>query len=327
MAKSGARSPHPDPLPEGEGEDQRGDAATAAWLMTAAGVRARAHQILALAEAGDAPHFTYHPERVAPTVDYVLATIRANYPDLTIPFHSRWRHFSVGGVDRWALLQRQIADETREEIARIGFELAVTSVLLDAGAGAAWRYREAGGGAYARSEGLGVASFHLFRSGLFANDAGNPLRAEAAALRSLDGDRLAVGMQVAPDNPLVGIEGRVLLLRRLGDALAAQPELFGADGRIGGLFDHLRAHAMDGKLPASAILAALLRGFGAIWPGRHSLGGVNLGDVWQHRVGLVPFHKLSQWLAYSLIEPLPAGRGPRPRDRGLHLRRAVCTQG
>jgi hypothetical protein len=262
---------------------------------------------LRLAEAGEAPHFTYRPERLAPTVDYVLATIRANYPDLAIPFHSRWRHFTVGGVDRWAMLQRQIAGESREEIARIGFDLAVTSVLLDAGAGAAWRYREAGGAAHARSEGLGVASFHLFSGGLFANDGGNPLRAEAGALRALDGDRLAALMQVAPDNPLVGIEGRVLLLRRLGDALAAQPKLFGAEGRIGGLFDHLRAQAIDGKLPASAILAALLRGFGAIWPGRHSLAGINLGDVWQHRTGLVPFHKLSQWLAYSLIEPLAAG--------------------
>ena len=282
------------------------DAATAAWLMTAEAVRARAHQILALAEAGDAPHFTYRPERLAPTVDYVLATIRANYADLAIPVHSRWRHFTVGGVDRWATLQQDLDGESREEIARIRFDLAVTSVLLDAGAGTAWRYREVGGGTYARSEGLGVASFHLFRSGLFANDAGRPLRAEAAALRSLDGDRLAALMQVARDNPLVGIEGRVLLLRRLGDALAAQPELFGAEGRIGGLFDHLRAQAIDGKLPASAILAALLRGLGAIWPGRHSLGGVNLGDVWQHRIGLVPFHKLSQWLAYSLIEPLAA---------------------
>ncbi len=283
------------------------DAATAAWLMTAEAVRARAHQILALAAAGNAPHFTYHPERLAPTVDYVLAVIRANYPDLAIPFHSRWRHFTVGGVDRWAMLQRQIVGESREDIARIGFDLAVTSVLLDAGAGAAWRYREAGGGTYARSEGLGVASFHLFRGGLFANDAGRPLRAEAAALRSLDGDRLTALMQVAPDNNLVGIEGRVLLLRRLGDALAAQPELFGADGRIGNLFDHLRAQATDGSLPAPAILTALLRGLGTIWPGRHSLGGVNLGDVWQHRSGLVPLHKLSQWLTYSLIEPLAAG--------------------
>jgi len=279
----------------------------AAWLMTAGAVRQRAHDILALAESDDAAHFTYRPERLAAAVDYVLATIRANYPDLAIPFHSRWRHFAAGGADRWAMLRRQLAGEGSEEIARVGFDLAVTSVLLDAGAGAAWCYREAGGGTYARSEGLGVASFHLFCSGLFANDAGRPLRAEAASLQRLDGDRLAAGMQVTPDNRLVGIEGRVLLLRRLGEALAMQPELFGAEGRIGNLFDHLRAQATDGSLPAPAILAALLRGLGGIWPGRHSLGGVALGDVWQHRTGLVPFHKLSQWLAYSLIEPLAAG--------------------
>jgi hypothetical protein len=299
------RHPHPDPLPQGEGEGA-GDAAQAAWLLTADAVRVRAREILALVERGRSAHFTYRPERLGPTVDYVLATIRANYPDLAIPFHSRWRHFSAGGIDRWGMLEKGLASETREEIARIRFDLAVTSVLLDAGAGAAWRYREAGGGIYARSEGLAVASFDLFRAGLFAADKQRKLRADAAALRGLDDAALASGMQVAPDNPLVGIAGRAALLRRLGEALAAQPALFGAEGRIGNLFDHLAGQAADGRLKASAILAALLRGFGAIWPGRHSLAGVALGDTWRHRTGLVPFHKLSQWLAYSLIEPLEA---------------------
>ncbi|MDQ2801718.1 MAG: URC4/urg3 family protein, partial [Pseudomonadota bacterium] len=49
---------------------------------------------------------------------------------------------------------------------------------------------------------------------------------------------------------------------------------------------------------------------GPIWPGRLCLDGENLGDVWPHPLvapagpapGLVPFHKLSQWLTYSLIE-------------------------
>src|SRR3546814_14684384 len=58
------------------------------------------------------------------------------------------------------------------------------------------------------------------------------------------------------------------------------------------------------------ILAAVLDGFGANWPSRMSLDGANLGDVWRHRgivsgdltTGLVPFHKLSQWLTYSLVE-------------------------
>ena len=56
------------------------------------------------------------------------------------------------------------------------------------------------------------------------------------------------------------------------------------------------------------MLRLVLRAFGPIWPGRLSLGGVPLGDCGRHSAvpgdGLVPFHKLSQWLVYSLIEPL-----------------------
>jgi hypothetical protein len=45
-----------------------------------------------------------------------------------------------------------------------------------------------------------------------------------------------------------------------------------------------------------------------------SLAGVPLGDCWRHPAiqrddatdGYMPIHKLSQWLAYSLIEPLEA---------------------
>ena len=59
-------------------------------------------------------------------------------------------------------------------------------------------------------------------------------------------------------------------------------------------------------------MSELLRQFGPIWPSRLTLGGVPLGDCWRHPAlatddatsELVPLHKLSQWLAYSLIEPL-----------------------
>ena len=54
---------------------------------------------------------------------------------------------------------------------------------------------------------------------------------------------------------------------------------------------------------------------GSIWPGRIALDGVSLGDTWRHPAivrndetnGLMPFHKLSQWLSYSLVEPLQDG--------------------
>jgi hypothetical protein len=56
------------------------------------------------------------------------------------------------------------------------------------------------------------------------------------------------------------------------------------------------------------MLRLVLHALGPIWPGRLSLDGAPLGDCGRHRAvsgdGIVPFHKLSQWLTYSLIEPL-----------------------
>ncbi len=198
---------------------------------------------------------------------------------------------------------------SKAEQGRARFDLAITSVLLDAGAGPLWAFREESGATYARSEGLAVASFHAFVEGAFSST-DDPLRADASGLHAFDATRLAESFQVSELNPLVGLEGRAALIRGLGEAVAARPDLF--DGRIGGLFDHLSAKAVGGKLPAAEVLAALLEGLSSIWPGRIELDGENLGDVWKHPFaggegrteGLVPFHKLSQWLTYSLLEPL-----------------------
>ena len=288
-------------------------AAAVAWLRTPQAIRARAGLVLAAAERDALTHFALDEERLDPAADYVIETIRTSYPDLAIPYHSRWRHFAVGGHDRWAALAAGL-DSDRDEAARARFDLVVTSVLLDAGAGEAWRYAEPGSGAVlARSEGLAIASLELFRSGALSSDPARPLRADAAALVALDERTLGAAFQVTPANPLVGLGGRCRLLNRLGEALLARPAIFGATApRIGGLFDHLARQAKDGRLPATKVLAAVLEGLGEIWPGRIALASVNLGDVGRHPAaasddltsGLVPFHKLSQWLAYSLIEPL-----------------------
>jgi hypothetical protein len=74
----------------------------------------------------------------------------------------------------------------------------------------------------------------------------------------------------------------------------------------------MAAKAKKGKIAAPVILQVLLTELGPVWEGRMSLGGLALGDTWRHPAirredatnGLMPLHKLSQWLAYSLIEPL-----------------------
>jgi hypothetical protein len=135
----------------------------------------------------------------------------------------------------------------------------------------------------------------------------------------LSAAQLAQGFQVTPDNPLVGLDGRAALLRRLGTLVADGPGVFARNdsARPGGLADHLAALGEDNRIAAPQILSELLHELGPIWPSRITLGGIPLGDCWRHPAmttsdatnGLVPLHKLSQWLAYSLIEPLQrAGR-------------------
>jgi hypothetical protein len=291
------------------------DAALARRLLLPATIRQRAHRMLDLGIAGELLHFRVDSGKLVRTADFVLETIQRNYPTLDVPFHARWRHFAAGGFDRWATLDRGTAWASHAARARAAFDLAILSVLLDAGAGPDWRYREADTGEIlARSEGLAVASFDLFRSGAFSQHPGERLRADGAALSTVTAQTIADGFQAGPGNAMVGLEGRAALVRRLGETVAARPDVFGRadDPRPGGLFDYLAAQSEGGILPAQAILAALLEHLGPIWPSRLSLAGVGLGDTWRHPLittddatsTYVPLHKLSQWLAYSLIEPL-----------------------
>jgi hypothetical protein len=101
---------------------------------------------------------------------------------------------------------------------------------------------------------------------------------------------------------------------RLGiDAKQARPSL---------LFDQLTEGGTLQQVSATAVLQRVLHLLGPIWTSGSNVQGLMAGDVWRHRWagdavgginsgqrdpttgGWVPFHKLSQWLAYSLLEPL-----------------------
>jgi hypothetical protein len=259
-----------------------------AYLRTSVAIRERAEAMLKFVEDGRSAWFAVDPNGLEAAVQATLAVARRRFPNpAAIPFHSRWRHFEAGGRDRWAELAPRLAGLPREEIARRRIDLAVVSVLLDAGAGPGWSYRApAGGETFARSEGLGVASFHMFAAGAFSRDRNDPLRVDSERLASLTPADIALGFQVRAHNPLTGLEGRAELLRKLGGTGLARP---------GALFDIL---ATAGEVKADSILAAVLDRLSPIWPRP-------MGDVWPHpALGLVPFHKLSQWLSYSLVEPL-----------------------
>ncbi|MGA7788355.1 MAG: URC4/urg3 family protein [Xanthobacteraceae bacterium] len=291
------------------------DLAAAFSLLSADAVRSRAHTMLALGLEDRLPHFRADIGRLDDAANLVIATTKAAYPGLVVPFHSRWRHFIVNGEDRYAVLDRTAGLPDRIAKARAAFDLAIVSVLLDAGAGPAWRFCDpATGAVLGRSEGLALASLDMFGRGVFSARRTDPLRADAARLIALTTEDLGKGFQFTQQNRFSGLAARTALLNALGECAAKNPDVFARNdtARPGGLFDYFVSIASDGTLPASTILSVLLRHFGSIWPSRLELGGVPLGDCWRHPAlttsdatsGLVPLHKLSQWLAYSLIEPL-----------------------
>jgi hypothetical protein len=304
--------------------------AAASILRTTVAIRERAGQLLARARNGESPWFVVDDSFMDATAAEVVTASMQRYPGLHIPIHSRWRHFEAGGVDRRAELERLLGGVPFSVKAHTLIDLTVVSVLLDAGAGPDWTYVEAETGrTFTRSEGLAVASFHAFVGGLFSGDKDHPLQADSIGLRALITDHLAAAFQVTPTNPLVGLEERAILLRRLGEIIAEQPEVFGEDARPAGMFDMLISplgpdvpHTAD--VAAHDILSQLLASLSGIWPANNAIGAVPLGDCWRHPAvrgeglsdGWMPLHKLSQWMTYSLLEPFEwSGVKVREADR------------
>lgn len=283
------------------------------YLLSPEAIRERCDRIFTLALDDKLSYFRVDLTKLEKCADYVIQVMRDDYPNLEIPFHSRWRHFEVGNVSRIAELNATLSQFSPLEKAKVKFDLAIISVLLDAGAGANWQYFEQETGQiFRRSEGLAVASFRMFSQGAFSSNLNFPLQADAKGLQNLDLKTLKQGFQVTENNPLVGAEGRLNLLQNLGKVLTEKSEIFGLENpRPGNMVDYLLNQG-NYQIKASQVLKAVLTGLGEIWPGRLTIDNVNLGDVWIHSAlggeeesdRFIPFHKLSQWLTYSLLEPL-----------------------
>ena len=266
-------------------------------------IRTRSGNILDSVENGDSSCFHVAHDCLQAACDEVIAITHSNYPDLAVPYHSRWRHFEVNGTD----LSESLLDNTENRLAA-EIELVVISVLLDAGAGREWSYMHAATNqSFSRSEGLAIASLNMFATGLFSSNSDDPCRVDGRALTSLSESELAAGFQADTANPLIGLDSRTTLLNTLGQEIINRG---GDNSRLADLFSPLTQASEE--LSADTILRTVLDATGAIWPHRKSIGQIVVADAWQHRnaggagtgAGYVPFHKLSQWLSYSLIEPL-----------------------
>ena len=170
----------------------------------------------------------------------------------------------------------------------------------------------------------------------------------------LDAAALADIFQVRASNPLVGLEGRAALMRRLGEALRAsrRPSRPSASPAICSTCSptirtraalhhhHPQPAPLHHHVRRRRIIAALLDAFSAIWPSGQVLHGVPVGDLaapGRRRRGRAvpagcPSTSSSQWLAYSLLEPFEVGRregrgaGCADRPAGIPQRRAAARR-
>ncbi|KAJ5775523.1 uncharacterized protein N7511_000534 [Penicillium nucicola] len=296
----------------------------AAYLRSIHAVRERSTIILNKAKNNQLKHFDVDLSKFEATASYVVSIIKRDYaPDYeSIPPHGRWQHFDVGGRPRVdQLLQSWPSRIDAQERTRRLIDLFVVSVLLDAGAGNKWSYRsKESGKVFSRSEGLAVASLEMFKSGLFSSDPTEPCQVDGAGLKKMTAEMLAKGMQHSEQNPLAGIEGRTGLLIRLAEALNNQ-DFFGVDARPGNMLDYLLGHPSTLAssvpiVPLTTLWSVLMDGFAPIWPpSRTQIDGVPIGDAWkcsdlptsppaQQWESIVPFHKLTQWLCYSIMVPM-----------------------
>ncbi|KAL2819959.1 hypothetical protein BJX63DRAFT_333231 [Aspergillus granulosus] len=296
-------------------------------ILSLQAVREKAHIVFNLAKHGLLNHFDYYPDRLDEVVDYVIGVIQRDFgPNRfhEIPPHGRWQHFEVGDVPRIERLiaQWDAAGYDNVEKVRSLLDLFFVSVLLDAGAGDRWKFTEPGtGNVYTRSEGIAVASLYMFLNGDFAGN-GEGGRKDVVSGEALEGitvETLYKGFQIDDEkNPLVGAGARVEILQRLGQSLLKNKDTFGPTGRPGLLVDHLRHNGSD-KLDYALLWSTLQKLLIPIWPSdRTKVEGKPVGDAWPlsalekieaasndptGTAAIQPFHKLTQWLAYSLKVP------------------------
>lgn len=241
-------------------------------------MRERCQLVYDYVKEGKSKYLILHEDKIDEAADYVYDLMKRDYPDLSlIPPHSRWRHYPDECINELI--------RGKEKPWKTLVDLFMVSVLLDAGAGPDWSYSD-GGRVYKRSEGIAMAVFRMFESDVFGPgcvDAGYLSR-----IASLD-----EGFQITSSNPIIGLENRVKLLNGLGDSLKAKNARTPSD-----LIE--RCHDFSVVSLWNCIHDLLL----PIWHNPN-------GDAWPHtQLGVIPFHKLTMWLIYSLIEPMErlAGR-------------------
>ena len=173
------------------------------YLLKPKAIMDKSYQIFRHAQEGNT-HFDIDLDKIAEVGELVLEVTKNNYPTFEIPFHSRWGHFNSEKLNRENELSEKFKDLDPKERGRRKLDLVITSVLLDAGAGDDWSFTDpVTKEVISRSEGLALASYHLFCEGHLSTNKDDPMRVDAEALINLTEETIANVFQVSGENPLL----------------------------------------------------------------------------------------------------------------------------
>ena len=81
-------------------------------------IRARCAAVTQAGADGRSGWSTIDRSRLPLVAQAVAALTRERFPDLKIPYHSRWRHFEAGGVDRKGELDGLLVGRSAAGVAR-----------------------------------------------------------------------------------------------------------------------------------------------------------------------------------------------------------------
>ena len=228
-------------------------------------IRERAGAVLAERLDDGLDAFRHRPRsRSTVAAELVAATTRTRYPDLR-----RSRCTAAGGTStpaastaRGELDRAPGATARRDERARARIDLwssACCSTPAPGDSGATASPRPAASSA--RSEGLAVASFHMFMSGALLRRPDAAAARRRGGLRAADATSLAAASRSTERNPLVGLDGRAALLRGSATRCAQRPTCSATTSRAPGhLLDAPARGAPTAASPAADVLAAVLDG-------------------------------------------------------------------
>ncbi|PVV03416.1 hypothetical protein BB560_002100 [Smittium megazygosporum] len=268
-------------------------------LFSPIAIREQCNKVYELVKSGDSKYFELKEENLHNVAEYILSLIKRDYQSYSyVPAHGRWRSFEIkdkeGKSSQRDLISEHISEWSmagvdKHECARRVLDFFVVSVLLDAGAGSQWTFRdEQIKQSLKRTEGLGIASLRMFEAGSFSSDKTSPFQVDARGLLNLSVQDLKKGFQVSKENPLIGAENRVFLLNSLGRVLEKDNVFFKSKSnglkRPGNMLDYLMDNSTGSnhsEIDVKVLWNVIIKGFRDVWPpSRTMVNGISLGDTW-----------------------------------------------